>query len=89
MTFQVWKRPLAGGLVIAAGLLALPYGKAQEAVEIGADVLIDGPPTIETRPLDVLKLKTDAIAIATDVVGLGANHLPGKNCAEALKYGST
>jgi hypothetical protein len=25
-----------------------------------------------------------AIAMATEVVGLGANHLPGRNCAEAL-----
>jgi hypothetical protein len=76
MKMHAWSKPIAGGLAILAGLMVLPTGKAQETDEAVADVLIAapgiGPPTIERRPLDqppdVLKLKANAIAVATDGV---------------------
>jgi hypothetical protein len=63
MTFQSWKKPLAGGLVVAAGLFGLSSGNAQEA-EQPADVLYlhqeVGPPNPERQPLGAMTLKAAA-----------------------------
>jgi hypothetical protein len=63
MRLRSWKRPLAGGLVICAGLLTLPTTNGQESED--HDVLIEGqdpgPPGIERKPLDVMKLRVDAV----------------------------
>ena len=39
--------------------------------------------TLLAQPL-LASLPQGGRMIATDVVGFGANHLPGRNCAEAL-----
>jgi hypothetical protein len=63
MKLRTWNRPLAAGLVIAAGLLALSTANGQES-EVG-DILIErrdpGSPGVEREPLDVMKLRVDAV----------------------------